>query len=73
MIELSQLETVKQYVKTGGFLLFSTCTLTKEENEDNVHWFENQSAFNLVKEKTLYPAPNGLTDGFYMALFQKEE
>lgn len=67
------LETVKQYVKTGGFLLFSTCTLTKEENEDNVHWFENQSAFKLVKEKTLYPAPNGLTDGFYMALFQKEE
>lgn len=65
------LETVGQYVKKGGFLLFSTCTLTQEENEDNAHWFANQSAFKLVKEKTLYPAPGGLTDGFYMALFQK--
>ncbi|MDR2903693.1 MAG: 16S rRNA (cytosine(967)-C(5))-methyltransferase RsmB, partial [Clostridiales bacterium] len=28
-----------RYVKKGGTLVYSTCTLTKEENEDNMNWF----------------------------------
>ena len=26
-------------VKTGGTLLYSTCTVNPEENIENVHWF----------------------------------
>ena len=33
------LETVKQYVKPGGTLVYSTCTICKEENMGNVEWF----------------------------------
>ena len=36
------------YVKPGGLLVYSTCTVTSEENIDNVHWFlENFSQFAL--------------------------
>lgn len=65
------LSIVKAYVKPGGKLLYSTCTLTREENHDNAEWFSQNSGFTLVKEQQLLPQKDGLTDGFYMALFQK--
>ena len=33
------LSKVKNYVKPGGNLIYSTCTIHKKENMDNVHWF----------------------------------
>ncbi|MFR5702120.1 MAG: hypothetical protein ACLUD0_09770 [Eubacterium ramulus] len=33
------LKVVCRYVKPDGTLLYSTCTMTKEENEDNVQKF----------------------------------
>ncbi|MDD3362427.1 MAG: 16S rRNA (cytosine(967)-C(5))-methyltransferase RsmB [Hespellia sp.] len=33
------LKTVHTYVKPGGILLYSTCTISREENMDNVEWF----------------------------------
>lgn len=48
------LSKVKNYVKPGGTLIYSTCTIHKEENMDNVHWFlqENKN-FELVSIKDL--------------------
>ena len=37
-LQRKMLETVCQYVKAGGTLLYSTCTMDKMENEDNVTW-----------------------------------
>lgn len=42
--ELSQLQkkiltTVSSYVKRGGVLMYSTCTVNLEENDKNVRWF----------------------------------
>lgn len=31
-----------KYVKLGGTLVYSTCTLNKKENEDNIDWFLNK-------------------------------
>jgi len=44
MIELADLQrkllsVVSRYVKPGGKLIFSTCTLSREENLDNRDWF----------------------------------
>lgn len=43
------LEEIKTTVKSGGLLLYSTCTFSLEENEKNVDWFlENNENFELI-------------------------
>ena len=42
-------------LKPGGTLVYSTCTITPEENEAQVTWFlENFSEFELVKQVTCF-------------------
>ena len=42
------LMNVSRYVKPGGYLLFSTCTVTKEENTDNRDWILKNLPFVAV-------------------------
>ena len=41
------LEQASTYVKPGGTLIYSTCTITKEENLDNVQWFIENYPYEL--------------------------
>lgn len=66
------LSVVWQYVKPGGKLVFSTCTLTEEENEENTAWFLSNFPFIKEQEKTLFPGIDE-TDGFYMAVFKRKD
>lgn len=36
------LTAAREYVKPGGVLLYSTCTISPEENEENVKWMERE-------------------------------
>lgn len=65
------LETVCQYVKPGGRLLYSTCTITEEENEQNARWIQEQLPFTLLQEKRFLPGQP--SDGFYIAEFQRQK
>lgn len=42
------LSVVQQYVKPGGTLIYSTCTINPRENIENVHWFLKQYSYELV-------------------------
>lgn len=42
------LSVVQSYVKPGGRLVFSTCTINKTENEENVKWFLEQFPFDSI-------------------------
>lgn len=66
------LAVVQTYVKPGGTLVYSTCTIHRAENEENTRWFlENHPVFHLRKERQLLPgADRG--DGFYIAVMEKE-
>lgn len=65
------LDTVKNYVKRGGKLLFSTCTITKAENVNNTKAFlAKNPEFELLKEKQIIP--DSIQDGFYYALMQRK-
>ena len=50
------LESSAECVAYGGMLIYSTCTFSKEENEDNIEAFlAAHSDFELVKAIRLYP------------------
>ena len=71
-IQRDILETASQYVKVGGRLVYSTCTLLPAENQDNVAAFlQAHPAFVLLRERTLTPDEDGC-DGFYFAVLEKQ-
>lgn len=47
MLQREILTTVQHYVKPGGVLLFSTCTISRQENEENLSWFLQSFPFHL--------------------------
>ena len=49
------LSVVSQYVKTGGTLVYSTCTITKEENAENADWIEKNLPFEKKEIRDLLP------------------
>ena len=70
-IQLAILKNASSYVKLGGKLVYSTCTLLPSENEENVSRFlaENNN-FELKEQRTLYPDVDG-TDGFFYAVLER--
>ena len=81
------LDTVYRYVKVGGTLIYSTCTIGADENQFNVKWFLENYPFKLesidpylcdeLKGKTTKAGYLQLlpgvhqSDGFFLAKFKR--
>ena len=72
-IQTGILETGSSYLKPGGRLIYSTCTINPRENELMVKDFlERHEEFISEKEVKLSPFDNGY-DGFYINKLKKIE
>lgn len=83
------LSVVQQYVKPGGRLIYSTCTIDSMENQENVAWFLQQFPYQTVnleeklgdklKEASMKDGWIQLLpgvhpcDGFFISVFQKND
>ena len=67
------LSVVHRYVKSGGKLLYSTCTIHRAENQENAAWFAEQyPEFELLRERQFLPGVDD-SDGFYIAEFVRKK
>lgn len=80
-------DTVWEYVKPGGTLVYSTCTLRKEENEQMVDYLIEKYGFSLESLDPYLPEklhnidtrkgyltllPGEMSDGFFMARLKSQ-
>ncbi len=88
LLQRQILDRAADYVKPRGVLLFSTCTIAMEENEDNMLWFLQNHPFILESLDPYIPQElhcestslgylqllPGIhgTDGFFMARFRRK-
>ncbi|MBR2971190.1 MAG: 16S rRNA (cytosine(967)-C(5))-methyltransferase RsmB [Clostridia bacterium] len=81
-LQLSILENAKNYLKVGGCLCYSTCTVFKEENDDNINDFlKANENFVLDKIENEYASEDGMVrlfpneiegcDGFFVARLRR--
>ena len=67
------LDVVSAYVKPGGTMIYSTCTIQKSENQENVEWFlTKHDEFELITQEQIRPK-SGSNDGFYIAKLKKRK
>ena len=87
-IQRALIDQAVKYVKKGGRLVYSTCTISRAENEEMVKYIQEKHGFNLNTIKPYIPKhlqnaikEEGMiqilpqmvdTDGFFIASFQKE-
>ena len=88
ILQRNILDKAAEYVKPRGTLIFSTCTVAKEENEENMMWFMNNHPFKLESIDPYLPDElksestalgylqllPGVhgTDGFFIAKFRRK-
>ncbi len=71
VLQLQILSVSARYLKTGGKLMYATCTLNRKENNKVVAAFlEKYRNYRLLSEQTIFPSADG-GDGFYYALLEK--
>ena len=70
--QLAILENACRYVKPGGDLLYSTCTINKRENNDVSRTFlQKHPEYEMKVERQLFPGVDD-ADGFYICKMHRK-
>lgn len=68
------LGNIAKYLKPGGVLVYSTCTVIEKENEETIKWFlENNKGFTVCTDEKKIPVEwrSGLKNGMLLLLPNK--
>ena len=60
------------YPKIGGRLMYSTCTISVKENEENIAWFLENYPYKVEKQFSILPG-EGTGDGFFAVCMIRKE
>jgi len=75
-IQKKILDNAAKYLKVGGTLVYSTCTVISKENVETVNWFlEKNKNFEVCTDKEKIPTEwrSGLKNGMLLLLPNKHE
>ncbi len=66
------LDTVRKYVRPGGRLVFSTCTVNRRENDSNTeHFLAKHEDYRMETKKQIFPGA-GECDGFFVTVMRRD-
>jgi len=66
------LQNYSKVLRKSGRMVYATCSILKEENEQQVAKFlENNEEFELINQETLLPHQTG-NDGFFIAVMERK-
>ena len=72
LVQKSILKAGERFVRPGGILVYSVCTISREETYDIIKSFlEENKDFVLIEERQILPYIDN-TEGFYMAKLERE-
>ena len=73
LLQREILKTVHQYVRPGGKLIYSTCTISEAENRGNMDWFLKEfPEYTCEFSRQILPLDEE-SDGFYIAKLMKKQ
>ena len=84
-IQRQIMDNAWEYLKKDGVMIYSTCTVNKEENQENITWFLNKHKDAKIEKifvgreenlryddlGTLTIFPNQYMDGFFVTKIKK--
>lgn len=70
LLQKKIVENVLPHIKTGGYLLFITCSVFKKENEENIDWIKENFNMELIQQKYFKGYERG-GDTLFGGLFKK--
>ena len=59
------------FLKPGGKIVFATCSIFKQENQEQIEFFLKNHPVELTQEPLALLPKSGGCDGFFGAVFQK--
>lgn len=65
------LQSAISATKPGGVIVYSTCTLNTEENEEVIGWILEKERGKIALEETKRIDPSALMEGFFIAKIRK--
>lgn len=71
-IQKNIVTNASKYVKKDGILIYSTCTINKEENENIIEWFLNNNKNYVRVHEDILMLPSEMeNDGFYICKMKR--